>query len=99
MTILQERCRELETELAKLQLDLEELTAALARVEADAAASKEEKKRLRTEYEQRIQAVVEQMTGLQKQIKSQVGECVLQSNCFASSPAHAMYRMYKMLFR
>lgn len=69
MCLLQERCRELEAELAELQLDLEELTAALARVEADVAASADEKQRLRTEYEGKIQTVVEQMSGLQRQLK------------------------------
>lgn len=69
---LQDRCRELEAELAELQLDLEDLTSALAQVEADAAASAEEKQRLRTEYEQKISTVVEQMSGLQRQMKGQV---------------------------
>lgn len=77
---LQERCRELEAELADLNLDLQELTTALAKVEADAAASAEEKQILRQEYEGKIEAVVKQMAGLQQQMKQQVGPqlCIMQ---------------------
>lgn len=70
--LVQERCRELEVQLADLNLDLQELTAALARVEADAAASAEEKQQLRKEYERKIDGVVKQMAGLQQQMKQQV---------------------------
>jgi chromosome segregation ATPase len=69
---LQDRCRELETELAELNLEMEELTSALIRVEADAAASAEEKARLRSEYEARLMDVSAQMSNLQRQLKGQV---------------------------
>lgn len=59
-------------QLADLNLDLQELTAALDRVEADAAASAEEKQQLRREYERKIDGVVKQMAGLQQQMKQQV---------------------------
>lgn len=75
---LQERCRELEAELADLNLDLQELTTALAKVEADAAASADEKQVLRQEYEGKIEAVVKQMAGLQQQMKQQVGPKIVQ---------------------
>lgn len=80
----QERCRELETELAELNLEMEELTAALARVEADAAASAEEKARLRSEYETRIRVVVTQMSGLQRQLNGQVNGGKLAEWAFQS---------------
>lgn len=69
---LQDRCRELETELAELNLEMDELTSALAQVEADAAASAEEKARLRSEYEARLRDVAAQMSSLQRQLKGQV---------------------------
>jgi peptidoglycan hydrolase CwlO-like protein len=69
---LQERCRELEVQLADLNMDLQELNGALSRVEADAAASAEEKQQLRKEYERKIDGVVKQMAGLQQQMKQQV---------------------------
>jgi bacterioferritin-associated ferredoxin len=45
----------------------------MGRVEADAAASADEKKKLRREYEQKIEHVVQQMATLQQQMKQQVG--------------------------
>ncbi|KAF8057282.1 FOLD2 [Scenedesmus sp. PABB004] len=66
-----DRCRELETELAELSLDMEELQAALARVEADAAASAEAKAAMRAEYEARIAAVAAQMGGVRQQLRGQ----------------------------
>jgi hypothetical protein len=72
LLLLQERCRELEVQLADLSLDLQEHTAALARVEADAAASEGEKQRLRQDCEHKIAAVVQQMESLQKQMRQQV---------------------------
>lgn len=69
---LQERCRELEAQLADLNMDLQELNGALSQVEADAAASAEEKQQLRKEYERKIDVVVKQMAGLQQQMKQQV---------------------------
>jgi ElaB/YqjD/DUF883 family membrane-anchored ribosome-binding protein len=69
---LQDRCRELEAELTELTLEMEELTSALVRVEADAAASAEEKARLRSEYEARLKDVSAQMSNLQRQLKGQV---------------------------
>ncbi|WIA42369.1 hypothetical protein OEZ86_008375 [Tetradesmus obliquus] len=68
-----DRCRELETELAELNLEMDELTSALAQVEADAAASAEEKARLRSEYEARLRDVAAQMSSLQRQLKGQDG--------------------------
>jgi ElaB/YqjD/DUF883 family membrane-anchored ribosome-binding protein len=72
MCCFQDRCRELETELTELNLEMDELTSALARVEADAAASAEEKARLRSEYEARLRDVAAQMNNLQRQLKGQV---------------------------
>lgn len=60
-------------QLADLNLDLQELNSAMGRVEADAAASADEKKQLRREYEQKIEGVVQQMATLQQQMKQQVG--------------------------
>jgi hypothetical protein len=73
LLLMQERCRELEAQLADLSMDLQELTSALSRVEADVAASADEKQLLRREYERKIEAVVKQMAGLQQQMQQQVG--------------------------
>jgi hypothetical protein len=48
---------------------MQELTSEMVRIEADAAASAEEKQQLRREYEAKLAAVA----GLQQQMKQQVG--------------------------
>lgn len=72
---MQERCRELEAELAELSLDLQEQTAALTQVEKDVAASTGEKQKLRSEYEGKIEAIVKHMDGLRQQMKQEVCPC------------------------